>query len=436
MAKVTGVSGESVLTGLIRPGDEIVRFNGRKFEDVLDYAYADSAETGIVTIVRAGKEFDVTYVKEDISDSLGLEFDDSVEINPMECRNNCIFCFVKQLPDGLRDTLYVKDDDYRLSFVSGSYITCTNLDEKDIRRIIEYKLTPLYVSVHATDEEVRKYVLGVKRSVPLMPLLKRFIDSGIAIHTQIVLVSGVNDGEILRKSLSELFDVGVKSVAVVPVGLTGHRDGLCAVRPLNREEASEAISVTEEFYARHLGFCYCADEMYQIAGKEIPESTYYGNYDQIENGVGLIAKFFEELEFALQNAPKRSGRRKIALITGVSGEPVMRRAKELMENRFEKIRINVYPVVNKFFGESVTVTGLVTAVDILRQYGAKGFDEDYIVMPSVMLKEFGDVFLDDVSVSELSKKLNKKIVVSHTDGESFVKAILRGEKKWQNPFWR
>lgn len=430
MVKVTRVSAESVLKGRILPNDSIIEFNGNKFSDILDYVYADSAESGEVKLERNGEVFTLAYNKNNPFDTLGLEFDSSAEITPVECCNNCIFCFVKQLPKNLRETLYVKDDDYRLSFVSGSYITCTNLKEKDIQRIIDYRLSPLYISVHATDEEVRKYLLGVKRCPPQLPMLKRFIENGITIHSQIVLVPDLNDGDVLKKSLKDLWEIGVSTVAVVPVGLTGHRENLPVIKPMDSVKAREAIAITEEFYSEHEQFCICADEMYQIANLDVHEPVYYGNYDQIENGVGLIAKFLDELSYALEIAPKHSKKRNIGVITGISGESVMLKAKNMVENKYKKIRINVYPVVNKFFGESVTVTGLVTATDIIRCYGEKKFEEDYLMLPSVMLKEFGDVFLDDVSVSELSKKINKKIVVSHPDGEGFLKAVLRGEKKW------
>ncbi|MGN1043022.1 MAG: DUF512 domain-containing protein [Christensenellales bacterium] len=428
MTKITGVDKKSPLYGCLRVGDEIIRINGRRFCDLLDYAYADSFDAGSVVVNREGVEMSFPYEKNQ-SETLGLTFDESAEITPKECKNNCIFCFVRQLPDNLRSTLYVKDDDYRLSFISGSYITCTNLNKEDIERIVDYKLSPLYVSVHATDEEIRKFMLGVKRAPEQMPVIKRFIDAGITVHTQIVLVGGINDGKVLEKSLKDLYDVGVATVAVVPVGLTGYRTGLYDIRPLTKEEAQHAIDITEEFYKVHEGFCYCADEMYQKAEREVPSPEYYGNYDQIENGVGLIAKFIDELSCSLKNARRPLRKRRIAVITGVSGESVMNKAKSMVEKRFSNVIVNVYPVINRFFGETVTVTGLVTATDIIRCYGDRVFDEDYVMLPSVMLKEFGDVFLDDVSVAELSKKLGKKIVVSHPDGEGFLQGILHGDKK-------
>lgn len=429
MAKIIAIDKKSPLFGKLFIGDEVVEINGNKFSDLLDYAYADSASEGKIVVIRDGKELAFEYEKKDPFDTLGLTFDESAEITPVECRNNCIFCFVRQLPKNLRPTLYVRDDDYRLSFISGSYITCTNLSEGDINRIIDYKLSPLYVSVHATDEEVRKFMLGVKRAPQQMPMLKRFIDNGIIIHSQIVLVGGINDGEILKKSLRELYEVGVSSVAVVPVGLTGHRVGLYEISPLTQQEASDAIDITEEFYNQHEGFCYCADEMYQKAERQVPPPEYYGNYDQIENGVGLITKFIDELKFAVASAKKPLFKREVAVITGVSGESVMKQAKAIIEGKFDNVKINIYPVVNKFFGETVTVTGLVTATDIIRSYGDRKFTEKYIMLPSVMLKEFGDVFLDNVSVDELSQKLNKKIVVSHPDGAGFLNGILHGDRK-------
>lgn len=428
MAKVTKVQKDSPLSNTVFVGDEVVRINGRDFIDLLDYAYADSFEEGTVTVLRDGKEEDVSFEKDYPEQTLGLEFDPSVEINPVECCNNCIFCFVKQLPEGLRDTLYVKDDDYRLSFISGSYITCTNLKEKDIQRILDYKLSPLYVSVHATDEEIRKYMLGIKRCPEQMPLLKRFIDAGIVLNTQIVLVPGVNDGEVLKKSLQDLLELGVKTVAIVPVGLTEHRDGLKTLRRQTKEEAREAIALAEEYYQKKPFFCFCADEMYQIADMDVPDGSYYGAYDQIENGVGLIAKFNEEVDYALGKKFRFIKKHSVAVITGMSAERVVKNAAAKVEKKYKKVKINVYAIQNDFFGNTVTVTGLVTATDIVNTFQDAPLQEDYVAIPSVMLKEFGDVFLDDVDVCTLGKRLGKKIVVTPSTGDGFVKVMLRGGK--------
>lgn len=427
MAKITNLIKGSILKGLVRKGDEITHFCDKPFVDILDYIYADSLDKGNLTIKSNGRMQKIDFVKENQYDTLGLEFDESVEITPKVCCNNCIFCFVQQLPKGLRDTLYVKDDDYRLSFISGSYITCTNLRENDIQRIIDYKLSPLYVSVHATDEDVRKFLLGIKKCCNQMEILGRLINNGIKIHAQIVIVGGINDGEVLKKSLFDLYEIGVETVAVVPVGLTGHREGKYEISPLTKEQAIKIIDITEEFYKTHIGFSYCSDEMYQIAEKEVKDAEYYGTYEQIENGVGLIAKFLSELELAIYDSDKKTKiKKEIGVFTGVSGQQTIEQARKLINEKFPDIKINIYVVQNNFFGKTVTVTGLVTATDIINQYGNKKFTEKYLIIPKVMLKEFKDIFLDGTTLKTLSKRLNKKILVSACTGESFYKTVING----------
>ncbi|MBO4539667.1 MAG: DUF512 domain-containing protein, partial [Clostridia bacterium] len=405
MAIVTEVEEESIVRGRVRPGDDVLAFSGRKFVDVLDYIYADGCDKGTITLMRDGVQHEVAYKNRGGLRTLGLSFDSSVEIVPRNCANNCLFCFVRQLPKNLRDTLYVKDDDYRLSFISGSYITCTNLKEEDIERILYYKLSPLYISVHATDKAVQKRLLGIKKDFDQLALLRRFHEAGIKFHTQIVLVKGINDGEVLKKSLQDTFDVGAETIAVVPVGLTGHRSGLPDLQPVDKATAESCIDICEEFYRSHPGFCYCSDEMYQIAERETPPAEYYGNFDQIENGVGLIAKFFQDFNEELSYGPK-SVRRTVGLFTGVSGESTMRKAKAILESKYKGLHVNIYVVKNHFFGETVTVTGLVTATDIIDQYGKTPTDDKYFLIPSVMLKEFGNQFLDNMTVEELSEKMN------------------------------
>ncbi len=430
MAKITSIAKDSPLYGKIKIGENVTKFDGRAFVDILDYIFADSKSEGKITVIDTQGERVIEYKKQDENVSLGLEFDENVEITAKECHNNCIFCFVRQLPENLRETLYVKDDDYRLSFISGCYITCTNLSEADIQRIIDYKLSPLYISVHATDEEVRKFMLGIKRTPNQMDIIKRLIEGGIKIHTQIVLVGGVNDGEVLKKSLNDLYNSKVSSVAVVPVGLTKWRQGLHNIEPLTKEQANEAIEVVEDFYKSHEYFCYCSDEMYQIANKELPDEDYYGNYDQIENGVGLIAKFLGEVRQSLDLLPKDiyKNKRKVGVFTGISGENTIKKARELVKAKFPNISLNIYPVRNKFFGETVTVTGLVTATDIINNYKDTKFNENYLMIPSVMLREFQTVFLDNMSVKELSKALKKKIIVTSPTGSGFLGGVTGRSK--------
>jgi putative radical SAM enzyme (TIGR03279 family) len=427
MAKIINILEESMLLDQVCIGEDVVSFNGRPFEDILDYIFADSLETVRLEVIDSnGEKREVDAYKESDYYTLGLEFDDSIEIKAKECHNNCIFCFVEQLPKNLRETLYIKDDDYRLSFISGSYITCTNLQEKDIERILSYKLSPLYISVHATDDDIQKYMFGVKNCKNQLDTINRLTGGGILLHAQIVLVGGVNDKAVLTKTLNDLWDANVATVAIVPVGLTSFRKDLHEISPISKNLAQETIKQVEEFNKEHEFFAYCSDEMYQIAETDLPSYEYYNGFEQIENGVGLIVKFLYELEESLSYAP-RSCIRKVGIFTGVSGKSTMEKAKQMIENKWGTVEVNIYSVENTFFGETVTVTGLVTATDIIKSYGTNNFEEDYLIIPSVMLKEFETVFLDNKSVDDLSVALKKKIIVSRTSGDDLVNAILDGE---------
>ncbi|MDD4315968.1 MAG: DUF512 domain-containing protein [Clostridia bacterium] len=426
MAKVVSINPQGLLYRKIKTGDEVTAFDAKPFLDILDYIYADSNDSCTLSVTdRAGNKKNIVAKKISGGDTMGLEFDESVDIVPKECRNNCIFCFVNQLPEGMRDTLYIKDDDYRLSFISGSYITCTNLEEEDIQRILDYRLSPLYVSVHTTDEELRKRMLGIKKAVNQLDIIRRLTAGGISIHAQIVLVPDVNDGENLKKTLADLYEAKVKSVAAVPVGLTCHREGKPEIRPLGKAAALQAIESIESFYNEHKYFCWASDEMYQIAAREVRNPSYYGDYPQIENGVGLIAKFLDEIKDALNYAPKKLHKH-VGVVTGVSGKDTMLKVKQLLESHWKHFQMDVHPIENTFFGRSVTVTGLVTAGDIIKTLeGAPLADE--IIVPSVMLKEFDTVFLDGMSIGELSKRLKRKIIVSAVTGECFLDTIIYGE---------
>ncbi len=290
MPKVISVNPQGAAYKIIKEEDNVIALNDRPFEDILDYIYADSDTTCRLSIIdKDGYQKIVTIKKDSEEQTLGLEFDSTVEIVPRLCKNNCIFCFVNQLPRGLRDTLYIKDDDYRLSFISGNYISCTNLKNKDIQRIIDYKLSPLYISVHSTNADIRKTLLGVDDTISILEILKKLVSAGITIHAQIVLVPHINDGIYLQESLQDLYDIGVKSVAVVPVGLTKFRNNLIEIEPFSVLQARNTIKIIEKFYNLHNNFCYASDEMYQIAQLDIKDYEYYDNFPQLENGVGLIA---------------------------------------------------------------------------------------------------------------------------------------------------
>ncbi|MDD3946839.1 MAG: DUF512 domain-containing protein [Clostridia bacterium] len=431
MAKIVKVEyGGLAKAAGIKKGEEVTAINGKKFCDLLDYAYAEGqSECSLTVKDKKGVTREVLIKKDSDFDIIGLEFDASVELKPRCCRNQCKFCFIDQLPKGMRDTLYVKDDDYRLSFTCGCFITGTNLTEKDIIRITEYKLSPLYFSVHATDETVRQNLMGTSDTLPVMVLLKRLTEADIKIHTQVVLCAGINDGPVLQKTIKDLSSLGsnIASLAVVPVGLTVHREGLTPLQLLTKEQAGAAIDTVEDFRNRHEFACYCSDEMYLQAGRDVKEYEEYGNFDQIENGVGLVAKLLKEIEEALEYAPAKLNKR-IAFITGEAGVYALERAAVLLKAKWRKLKVDIYPVKNDFFGHTVTVSGLVTATDIIKQLKGINFkDTDHIIIPSVMLKEFDTVFLDGVSLEELERELNHKVLLSAVDGECLVDTIVYGE---------
>lgn len=430
MAKIIKVEyGGLAKAAGIKKGDELVAINGKKFIDILDYVYAEGQSDCVLTIKNASVTRDIAIQKDSDFDTIGLEFDNSVEITPRCCRNKCKFCFVDQLPCNMRDTLYIKDDDYRLSFTCGCYITGTNLTERDITRIIEYRLSPLYFSVHATDEAIRQELMGVSNAAPVIPLLQRLTDAGIQINTQVVLCPQINDGKVLQKTIEDLRSLGgnITSLAVVPVGLTSHRSDLAPLRLLTAQEASDTIAMVEGYYDKYKGFCCCSDEMYLQAGKDTKDYAYYGNFDQIENGVGLVAKLIKEVEEALQDAPSKLNKR-IAFITGEGGAYTLRQVSRLLTQKWRKLKVDIYPITNNFFGHTVTVSGLVCASDIIKQLKGTDFSAtDHIIIPSVMLKEFDTVFLDGISLEALEKELNHKILVSAVDGECLIDTIIYGE---------
>ena len=410
----------------LREGDELVSLNGVPVRDVLDCLYADGEERLTVEFVRGGTKRTV-LVKKRADESLEIEPD--CEMSPMRCRNKCVFCFVDQLPEGMRDTLYVKDDDYRFSFISGSYVTLTNLSDADIDRIIALKLSPLYISVHAFTDDARVRLVTNPNTRALIDRMRKLGANGIAMHTQLVIVPGINDGEELVRSIRGLHDVpGVASVAVVPVGLTAHRYGLAEIRVATREESAATVDAVEALNAEFGGFCWCSDEYYVKAGRAPREYDYYGDFEQIENGVGLFAQFYDNVDYDLSCLPDMKLGVRIGFVTGVDFAPFLREKVKEIDAKLGTSS-TVFGVVNRFFGETITVAGLVTAGDIIAQTDASGLDA--VVIPDNMLKEFGDVFLDDVAVSEVERALGAPVIVVSHSGADLAGSIaehFRGEE--------
>ena len=346
----------------IKKGDKVLSFNGIAVEDVLDCEFFDGEQNFTIEILKKnGKRVTLKIVKQ-AHRSLGLTFDADTYLKPKTCCNKCLFCFIDQLPVGMRQALYFKDDDWRLSFVSGNYVTLTNLGKNDIERICTKKFSPLYVSVHATNDSVRREMLQRQTATEIMPLLRKLTDSAIELHAQIVLCPGINDGVVLQNSLKDLFMLYPKlnSVAVVPVGLTKHREGLAYIDPVSNEKAQEVIAIVEKFAADAKektgeAFVWCSDEFYIKAEMPLPNHDYYGNFPQIENGIGLHAKFEAEFREALSMAAeaKRGG---FSVITGTAAAGFMQKMVRLAKEKFSALDCNVIAVKNEFFGDTVTVS--------------------------------------------------------------------------------
>ena len=416
----------------LEKGDSILAFDGEEAVDVLDYEYYEGQEAFSVTVLtKDGEKVDVD-IEKDNDETLGLTFDESAYLKSRACRNKCIFCFVDQLPKGMRKSLYFKDDDWRMSFAAGNYVTFTNLTEKEIQRILSKKFSPLYVSVHASDDNVRRAMLQNKTAQDIMPLLKRFADAGITMHTQIVLCPGVNDGEVLQKTMDDLYALYpyVNTLAVVPVGLTKFRDGLTQVKPLDEEDAKKVLEMTDRFAQKckeenGCRFVYCSDEFYLKAKKDFPTYGEYGSFSQIEDGVGLITKFKKEFDDAVKNfTSAKEG--SFTLVTGVSAYPFIKSLVDELKEKFG-VKCQVIRVENEFFGKSVTVSGLLTARDILAAL-SKTEVGDTVLLPRVLLREIKDVFLDDVTLDEFKKAVGRKVETVENDGADFCRKMLKGEK--------
>lgn len=406
----------------LKEGDEIIAVNGYAVKDLLDLDYAEADSEIAMRIRRDGNEIDVKLVKDE-SEQYGFAIKDS-ELRPMRCRNKCKFCFVDQLPKGMRESLYIKDDDYRFSFICGNYVTLTNCGEEELHRMVRLKFSPLYVSVHATNGEIKSFLTANPEGAKTLDKLKYLTEGGIDVNAQIVVCPGINDGKVLEKTINDLYKLGerMKTVACVPVGLTKHREGLYPLKNFDKNGAAEVIDYIEKFNAEHGGnFVYASDEFYIQAGRELPEYEYYGNFEQIENGVGLVREFERELIDELDGiASPITHKVQVTMITGVSFGWFLKSKINQIKEKFPNYDIDVFEVKNEFFGETITVSGLLTAGDIINQ--CKGKTHNNVIIPDNMLREFSDTFLDGVTVRELEKALGSNVYVS-TGGAGAVKIL-------------
>ena len=406
----------------LKAGDKILSFDNFEAEDILDYVYYDASEKFLLTVEQSDG-VSSCEIEKDADESLGLTFvSDNLETKT--CLNDCIFCFVAQMPKNMRESLYVKDDDYRQSVLYGNYVTLTNVTERDFERILRLHLSPLYISVHATDGEVRKKMLNNRFADRINEQLKRLDENGIEMHTQIVLVKGVNDGEILKKTVYDLARLkNVKSLAVVPCGITRYRDGLTKIDDIDGAYSAEVIKTLQNINKElKRNFVFPADDFYIRADLPFESAEFYGDFCQIENGVGMNAKF--DLDFNTA-AEKRSYRRTFLVVTGVASEKFISKYAKKCEELCEGLKVFVKGVKNEFFGESVTCAGLVVGKDIER--AAKSFENDYdeLVIVRSMLRAGEDVFLDDMTVAELSASIKKPVRITECGGEDFFNGLTR-----------
>jgi putative radical SAM enzyme (TIGR03279 family) len=410
MLRIIGVEAESIAEQLdIAVGDALVTINGHQIRDLLDFQVYVGQEEVVLEIQKADGELWELDVEKDVADTLGIDFEHPL---PDQCGNSCIFCFVHQLPRGMRSSLYVKDEDYRFSYLYGAYVTLSNISEEDLQRIIDQKLSPLYVSVHATDEDLRAKLLG-RKAPPILPMLQQLLAAGIEIHTQIVLCPGVNDGAALKQTIDHLLELrpGVLSLAIVPVGLTGHRQHLPALRPPSEKEAGEVLDLLEQVQASALAeqgsrFVFAADELYLKAKRPFPDLHVYEDLPQVENGVGMIPLFRSEAAEVLEEAiPLHLP--PVSVLTGVSAAAeVGQFIAALARKTATELRLHV--VENTFFGGHVTVTGLLTGHDLLGQLRGEKLGS-VLLLPDVLLRDGEDVLLDDMTLPRLEQELGVQV---------------------------
>lgn len=430
--KISGVAPGSIAQKKrISAGDELVSINGREINDVLDYRFYLNDRKLRLILRRSGGGSKLVLIRKDEAEDIGLEFETYLMDKQHSCKNKCIFCFIDQLPKGLRSSLYFKDDDSRLSFLFGNYITLTNLTDSEVQRIIDMHISPVNVSVHTMNPELRVKMMLNPHAGEALKYLYRLAEAGVAINTQLVLCPGINDGAELEFSLRELFKLypSVMSIAAVPVGLTAHREGLYPLKPYTPETAGEVIDIIDrcnaEFKAEHgETIAYAADEFYIKAERPIPPSEYYNGFPQLENGVGMWALLREEFMQALGECPLTERERKISLVTGKAAYPLMRELAEAAMKKIKGLSVKVIMAENRLFGSMITVSGLLCGEDIA--YAAENAGElgEELIIPPNCLRSEGDMFLDDMTPEQLSQRLGVRITQNGTGGDELLAAML------------
>ena len=417
----------------IKSGDRLVSVNKNAVNDVLDYRFYLYEPEVELELVRGEENYSVRIAKPRYGD-IGLEFSTYLMDEKRRCRNNCVFCFIDQNPKGMRETVYFKDDDERLSFLQGNYITLTNLHESDIDRIIKMRISPVNVSVHTTNPELRCRMMRNRFAGECLAYMKKLDEAGININAQLVICRGINDGAELERSLADLSALAnIESIALVPCGLTAHREGLYELKPFDAASASEVLDIADKYGENNLAsrgarLIYASDEFYLLSGRKIPGSDYYEGYPQLENGVGMIRSDEDEFCECLENAPLKVYNREVSIATGEAAYGFISSLAAKACEKFKGLTVHTYAIRNDFFGGGVTVSGLVTGGDIIKQLKGKPLGETLII-PENMLRAEGDLFLDGVSLDQLSESLGVKITVNARGGYALCEALIYGGKE-------
>ena len=416
----------------LEPGDVLLTIDGEEIEDIFDYDYMTDSESFVMTVQKKnGEEWELEI--ESGGEDLGLTFENGLMSEYRSCRNKCIFCFIDQMPPGMRETLYFKDDDSRLSFLQGNYITLTNMSDRDIDRIIRFHLSPINISVQTMNPELRCRMLNNRFAGEALKKIDRLYEAGTEMNGQIVLCKGVNDGEELRYTIERLaaYAPHMQSVSVVPVGLSKFRDGLYPLEPFTKEDACQVIDLIEEWqkklYEKHkLHFIHASDEWYILAERELPEESRYDGYIQLENGVGMIRLLYEEFMDALGEKEDDGKAEELSMATGFLPYPYLKRLLDRMAEVYPGRKIHLYPIRNDFFGEMITVAGLITGQDLVAQLKGKPLGSR-LLLPSVMFKSGEEVFLDDMTRTQAEAALQIPRNIVKSGGYDLLSAILDRE---------
>lgn len=432
---ISVVNPESIAMELgVEKGDKLISINGNEVKDIIDYKFLMAEDYLEIEIQKPDGEIWELEIEKDYDEEFGVEFESAIMDNALSCSNKCIFCFIDQLPKGMRKSLYFKDDDSRLSFLQGNFVTLTNMSEDDIDRIIKYRISPINVSVHTTNPELRKKMLNNRFAGNINDRLKRLADAGIKMNAQIVTVPGVNNGDELIKTVKDLYKLypNVENVAAVPVGITKYREGLAELKGFNKESAKEEIyriKPMQQKFINEIGkpFIRLSDEFYMLAQEEIPNSKFYGEFDQLEDGVGMVRILRENISNNINEVNiNKTG--EISFITGTSAYDELNSVAEMIMQKNNKIKINVIKVINDFFGDTITVAGLLTGKDIINSLKLNNIQGN-IIIPRNMLRAGDTIFLDDITLEDIETATNCKTIIVEYTGEDLILKINEALKE-------